>query len=1066
MARTGGVSQLRAHAPAPYHRDCSASARPDAVWLSDTSVKRPVLATVVNLLLVVLGAFGLTSTSVREYPDIDPPIVSVRTDYAGASSAIVESQITQRIEDAISGIEEVRSISSSSSDGRSQITIEFGLDRDIDAAANDVRDRVSRVLADLPDQADPPQVAKADSDASPILWMVLTSDRLDTMALTDYAERYLVDRFTAVSGVSEVRIGGDRRYAMRVWLDRTKLAARGLTAEDVETALREQNVERPAGRIESTDREFSLRTQRPFSTPSDFAALVIGRGVDAHPIRLGDVARIELGPENPRGSFKANGETNVGLGVIKTSNANTLQVATDTRTIMAQMREGLPEGMKLELNYDSSEFISASLREVLMTLLIAALSVVVVLFLFLGSPSATLIPALTVPISLIASFLFLYAFGFSINILTLLALVLAIGLVVDDAIVMVENIHRRIELGEPPLLAAYRGAREVGFAIVATTVVLCAVFVPIGFLQGNVGRLFREFALALASAVVCSSIVALTLSPVLSALLLRKTQRRNNLLQRIDQAFEALSLRYRQSLRRSLRLPLLPVAVLVLLTAGVAGLLTVMPQEFTPSEDRGGFFVRINAPEGASLAYTQSYVDRIEAEILDKLDDGEITRVLARVPDFGAGDEVSTARFIVTLNDWDERQRSSAQIAAEFDPVLDALSGVNAVSFQRSGFRVSGQGQPVQLAIGGGSYAELAAWRDRVTERVRAENPRLLRLDSDYKETKPQIETRIDLQRAGDLDIKVDAIAAALETFMGGRRVTRFERDGEEYDVILQSPDDTRTSPQALGEIHVRAGTDGSLVPITSLLSLQENAAAAAYNRLDRVRAITLSANLAPGYALGDALAYLESVVREELPETVQIGYRGDSREFRDASAAVLLTFGMALLIVFLALSAQFESFVHPLVIMTTVPLAIFGALAALWGLGMTLNIYSQIGIVMLIGLAAKNGILIVEFANQLRDAGLAFDEALIEAGRIRLRPILMTSMSTLAGAVPLILAAGAGYEARQILGVVIFFGVAFSTVLTLYVVPTFYGLLCRNTGSPERHAAELEAQAGGSDQA
>ncbi|MES0874262.1 efflux RND transporter permease subunit [Sinimarinibacterium thermocellulolyticum] len=1030
------------------------------MWLSDTAVKRPVLATVINLLLVVFGVFGLTNTSVREYPDIDPPIVSVRTDYAGASAAIVESQITQRIEDAISGIEGVRSISSSSSDGRSQITIEFGLERDIEAAANDVRDRVSRVLAELPDQADPPQVAKADGDASPILWMVLSSDRLDTMALTDYAQRYLVDRFTAVSGVSEVRIGGDRRYAMRVWLDPAQLAARGLTVEDVEAALRRQNVERPAGRIESTDREFSLRTPRAFATADDFAALIIGRGEDAYPIRLGDVARIELGPENPRGSFKANGVTNVGLGVIKTSNANTLQVAADTRAIMAQLQDGLPEGMSLQLNYDSSDFISASLREVSTTLLIAALSVIVVLYLFLGSAAATLVPAVTVPISLIASFLFLYLFGFSINILTLLALVLAIGLVVDDAIVMVENIHRRIELGEPPLLAAFRGAREVGFAIVATTVVLCAVFVPIGFLQGNVGRLFREFALALASAVVCSSIVALTLSPVLSALLLRKMDSRQTLLQRLDRGFEWLSAVYQRSLRRSLRLPALPVVLLLALSAGVAGLLALIPREFTPSEDRGGFFIRVNAPEGASLSYTQSYVDRIEASLLERLGDGEIARVLARIPDFGAGDEVNTARFIVSLTDWNERQRSAERIAADFEPMLDELAGVNAVIFQRTGFGVGGQGQPVQIAIGGGSYEELAAWRDRVVARVRRENPRLLRLDSDFKRTKPQVETRIDLQRAGDLGVSVDAIAAALETFMGGRRVTRFERDGEEYDVILQSPEDGRRSPQALEQIHVRAGSDGSLVPVTSLLRVEENADATSYNRLDRMRAITLTANLAPGYTLGEALRYLENVIREELPETVQIGYRGDSREFRDASASVAFTFGMALLIVFLALSAQFESFVHPLVIMTTVPLAIFGALAALWGLGMTMNIYSQIGIVMLIGLAAKNGILIVEFANQLRDAGRNFDEALVEAGRIRLRPILMTSLSTLAGAVPLILAAGAGAEARQILGVVIFFGVAFSTVLTLYIVPTFYGLWCRRTGSPERHAAELAAQA------
>ncbi|SFF33398.1 multidrug efflux pump [Fontimonas thermophila] len=1028
------------------------------MWLSDISIKRPVLATVINLLLVVFGVFGLANISVREYPDIDPPVVSVRTSYPGASAQIVESQITQVIEDRISGIEGIRSISSSSRDGSSQITIEFSLARDIDAAANDVRDRVSRVIDDLPDQADPPEVVKADADASPILWMVLTSDRLDGMALTDYAERYLVDRFTSVPGVAEIRLGGAQRYAMRIWLDRARLAARGLTAEDVENALVQQNIERPAGRIESEQREFTLRTARPFRTPEDFAELVISRGADGFPVRLGDIARIELGPQDPRGSFKANGVSSLGLGVIKTSKANTLEVAEGIRAVMRQLQPTLPAGMKLEMNYDSSAFIAASLDEVMMTLIIAAASVIVVLLLFLGSVRATLVPAVTVPISLIASFLFLYLFDFSINILTLLALVLAIGLVVDDAIVVVENIHRRLELGEPPLLAAFRGTREVGFAVIATTVVLCAVFVPIGFLQGNIGRLFREFALALASAVACSSIVALSLSSVLSAALLRKNDHRSRVLDALERGFERLSNAYQASLRRILPHRTISVLVLAALVVGVIFLLRLIPEEFTPPEDRGGFFIGVRAPEGASFAYTESYVDQIEARIMAQLGQGEIERIIARIPDFGGGEEINTARFIVTLTPWDERTRSSQQIAEDYVAKLGDLTGVRISIFQRAGFGVGGSSVPVQIAIGGSHYAELAEWRDRVLQRARA-IPGLLRLDSDYQENKPQIELEVDLARAADLGVPVASIARALETFMGDRRVTRFERNGEEYDIILQSPDDARRSPADLSDIYVRAASDGSLVPLSSLVKMRESAAAAAYNRLDRMRAITISAALAPGYTLGQALDDLESIIREELPDTVQIGYRGDSREFRDAGSAVVFTFAMALLIVYLALGAQFESFIHPIVIMTTVPLAIFGALAALWSLDMTLNIYSQIGIVMLIGLAAKNGILIVEFANQLRDAGHAFDDALIEASRIRLRPILMTSFATIAGAVPLILASGAGAEARQILGVVIFFGVAFSTVLTLYIVPVFYGLLCRRTGSPGRHAARLHSQ-------
>jgi len=1026
------------------------------MWITDTAVKRPVLATVVNLLLLVFGVFGLSAIAVREYPDIDPPIVSVSTSYPGASAAVVETQITQLIEDRVAGIEGIKTLNSASRDGRSQISIEFELSRDIDAAANDVRDRVAGVVGRLPDQVDPPEIAKADADASPILWLVLTSDRMDSLQLTDYAERYLVDRFSTIDGVSQVRFGGDRRYAMRIWLDRGRLAARGLTAEDVETALRQQNIERPAGRIESTEREFGLRTARPFRDAAAFGNLVVARGADGFPVRLSDVARVELGSQNPRGAFRANGINSLGLGIVKTSTANTLSVAQDAKRLTSQIAAGLPQGMKLEVNYDTSSFIEASLHEVQLTLLYAATFVIAVIFLFLGNVRATLIPALTVPISLTASFIFLDAFGFSINILTLLALVLAIGLVVDDAIVMVENIHRRMELGESPLLAAYRGAREVGFAIVAVTVVLVAVFIPIGFLEGNVGRLFREFALALAGSVVCSAIVALTLSPVLCALLLRRNDHRSRVLDAVEGGFERLSQAYGRTLGGIVQRPLLAWILLLLLMAGIYGLFHLIPREFAPSEDRGGFIIQVTAPEGASLGYTRREVEQIEERIIPKIGQGEIDRVMLRIPSFGGGsDDVNSGGLSISLSDWKARERSSAQIGEEYSRQLRDLPGVRAVVNQRAGFGQRGAGQPLQIVLGGSNYAELADWRNRILKRA-AENPGLQRLDSDYRETRPQIELEIDLARAGDLGVPVSAVATALETFMGGRTVTRFEQNGEEYDIILQAPDEQRRDPQDLSDIYVRSQTDRSLVPLTALVRLQEKAAAASYNRVDRLRAITISAGLAPGYTLGEALAYMERIVAEELPEQVRLGYKGESRDLKESGGALLFTFAMALLIVYLALAAQFESFMHPLAIMTTVPLAVFGALAALWALGITLNVYAQIGIVMLIGLAAKNGILIVEFANQQRDAGLPFEEALLEASRIRLRPILMTSVATIAGAVPLIFSSGAGHEARHILGIVIFFGVLFSTLLTLYLVPAFYAALCRRTGSPGRHAARL----------
>ncbi|HEX4896149.1 MAG TPA: efflux RND transporter permease subunit [Solimonas sp.] len=1022
-------------------------------------MKRPVFATVINLLLVVFGLVALLSITVREYPDIDPPVVSVVTRYAGASAGVVETQITQIVEDQIAGIEGVRSISSSSRDGRSNITIEFNLGRDVDAAANDVRDRVSRVLNNLPDEADPPEVTKADADASPILWMVLSSDRMTPLELTDYADRYLVDRFASLDGVSSVRLGGERRPAMRIWLDRRKLAARGLTSDDIEAALRSQNIELPAGRIESAEREFTLRTARLFQNAEEFRQMVVARMPDGFPVRLGDVARVEVAPEDERTDFRANGVPAVGLGVIKQSKANTLTVAQAAKAQMAVVAKGLPEGMTIRVNSDFSLFIEASLRAVLQTLLEAGLIVIAVIFIFLGSLRATLIPAVTVPISLLASFIFLSALGFSVNILTLLALVLAIGLVVDDAIVVVENIHRRIEIGEPPLLAAYRGTREVGFAVIATTAVLIAVFAPIALLGGNVGRLFREFALALAAAVACSSIVALTLSPVMAALFLKPHGHRpaTGLIERFSLWLDRVSASYRRRLTTLVERRGLAIALVLGLLAGSYGLLQLLPQEVTPSEDRSQFSVQVTAPEGASFEYTQRYLGQIDAELKQRLDQGEIARTILRQPGFGGADEVNTGTMVVSTTDWKARERSTAEIAAEFGQFLGGLSGVRAIATQRGSFG-GGFGQPLQVVIGGGSYEELAQWRDRLIARLQRENPRILRLDSDYKETKPTIEIGIDANRAGDLGVPVQEIGRTLETLMGGRRVTTYIDRGEEYDVMLQAARDERASPSDISDIYVRSSLGNDLIPLSNVVSLRETAGAASYNRYDRLRAITISGSLAPGYTLGEALADVERVAREELPATARLSYKGESRELRDSSAALYLTFVLALAVVFLVLAAQFENWIHPLVIMTTVPLALFGALLALWLSGNTLNIYSQIGIVMLIGLAAKNGILIVEFANQRRDAGLPFTEALVEASQVRLRPILMTSIATCAGVVPLMLADGASSEARRVLGVVIFFGVAFSTLLTLFVVPALYQLMCRRTGSPGQRAAELQS--------
>jgi len=1028
--------------------------------LSDISVKRPVLAIVISLLLVAFGVLSLMNLSVREYPDIDAPVVSVSTVYPGAAAAIVETKVTQILEDRISGIEGVRTITSRSRDGQSDISIEFKLTRDIDGAANDVRDRVSRALGELPSEADPPEIAKADSDASPIIWLVLSSTGLNNLALTDYAERYLLDRFAALDGVSRVRIGGERRYAMRVWLDRRALAARDVTTADVEAALRAENVELPAGRLESQEREFSLRTAKQFRSADEFARLVVARGENGYLVRLGEVAEVRVEAENLRTEFRTNGEPTIGIGVVKQSQANTLEVARAVKAEMRRIIPSLPEGMVLQVNSDYSLFIEASLREVVAALVIAGLLVILVIYLVLGSFAATLVPAATVPISLLASFIFLNALGFSINVLTLLALVLAIGLVVDDTIVVVENIHRRIEAGEQPLLAAYRGAREVGFAVVATTLVLIAVFVPLAFLEGNVGRLFTEFALAMASAVACSSIVALTLSPVLCAMLLKNGNRAHWLVRATDRGFAALARGYGALLVHVLRHPVVVILVVLAVVGGSVRLFDQLPVEFAPSEDRGQFFVRMSAPEGASFDYSARHLRAIEQIFLDRIGQGEIERAIVRIPGFGAAaSEVTSGIALVSLTPWESRQRSAQEIADEVSKALGGIPGVRAFAAQRPSFGQRGVNRPVQIVLGGSTYEELALWRDRIEARA-AENTQLLGLNSDYDETKPQIDVDIDLDRAAELGVSVETIGRTLETMLGSRRVTTYSDQGEEYDVVLQVQDDDRRTIADLNNIYVRSDRSDRLIPLSNLVTTSERASAGRLNRYDRLRSVTLSANLAPGYPLDEALTYLEQIVAEELPATARLSYAGESRELRESGRALYFTFGLALLVVYLVMAAQFESFVHPAVIMVTVPLAVIGALAGLLWSGLSFNIYSQIGMIMLIGLAAKNGILIVEFANQKRDAGLPFEQALVEAARIRFRPILMTSLSTAMGVIPLVLATGAGAEGRTVIGVVVFWGVVSSTLLTLFVIPTFYQLMCRRTRSPESVARELAAQA------
>jgi multidrug efflux pump len=1031
--------------------------------ISDISVKRPVFAAVISILIIVFGIVSFDRLTLREYPDIDPPVVTVEVSYPGAPANIVETRITQIIEERISGVAGIEFIQSTSRDGQSNVVIEFSVNRDIDSAANDVRDRVAGIADNLPEEADPPEVQKVDSSNDVIMWLNLVSPKMTVPELSDYADRYIVDQFSAVDGVARVRIGGRQAYAMRAWLDRTALAARGLSVGDVERALRSENLELPAGAIESDEVVFKARIDRAFKKPEDFGQLVLARGDDGYLVRLGDVARVELGLVEDRTFFRGNQEPMIGLGIVRQSTSNTIDVANGAKELAAKLNKTLPDGMSIKQSFDASIFVQSSITEVYTTLLISILCVVFVIYLFLGSVRVMLIPAVTVPVSLIGTFIAIYAFGFSINLLTLLALVLAIGLVVDDAIVVLENIVRRIqEKGETPLVAAYKGARQVGFAVVATTLVLIAVFVPITFLEGDLGLLFTEFALTIAAAIAFSSLVALTLSTMLaSKMLTASTEPNTKLVDAVNTVFRRLRRRYQTILVNSLRSPIKMFVGYFLVIAIAVFSYSFIDQEFSPKEDRGAFFLLVNGPEGASYKYIEEYMTEIESRLMPLVENGEVNRLLVRAPRaFGSIESFNSGIAIVILNDWAER-RSAWDIMDDVRERVSDLPGVRAFPIMRSGFG-GGTQKPVQFVLGGSTYEELAEWSQIIIDKINQDNPGFNGLDSDYKQTRPQIDFVVDYDRAADLGVTIAEIGRTLEVMMGGRRVTTFQQRGEEYDVIIEGERAQQSSFNQIQNIQVRSQRSGELIPISNFLVIKEYAAAEQLSRFNRIRSITLDANLADGYSLGEALAHLQGLVDEHLPDEAVVDYKGESRAFVDSGGSIAFVFALGLLVVFLVLAAQFESFVHPLIIITTVPLTVGGGLLGLWLTGQSLNIYSQIGLIMLIGLAAKNGILIVEFANQLRDEGMRFNRAIISASVIRFRPILMTGVTTIAGTIPLILASGAGAETRYVVGTVILFGVLASTILTILVVPVVYSLMARKTNSPEQVARNLESQLNG----
>ncbi|MBT8063047.1 MAG: efflux RND transporter permease subunit [Gammaproteobacteria bacterium] len=1024
--------------------------------LSDQSVRRPVFATVISMLLVILGLAAMMNLPVRQYPDVDSPVVSIETSYRGASAEVVETKVTQVIEERIAGIEGITKLTSSSRDERSDIRVEFNLDRDIDGAANDIRDRVSRVLDQLPTEADPPEISKADNTSQAVMYLNLTSDRMSGLEITDYADRFLVDRFSTVAGVARVRISGARRYAMRVWLSRESLAARGITVSDVESALRSENVELPAGRIESTSREFTLRTDTGFNTEQDFKELVIGRGMDGQVVRLGDVANVRVGAENERSLARANGEPAVSLAIEQLSKANSVLVSRAVREEVNNIAPELPEGMTLGVNYDRAEFIEASMFEVYKALGVALVLVLVVIYVFLGSLRVTLIPAIVVPVSVIATFIVMGAMGYTINVLTLLGLVLAIGLVVDDAIVVLENIYRRIEKGEKPLLSALDGSQEIGFAVIATTLVLVAVFVPLSFIEGDVGRLFREFGITLAAAVLFSSLVALTLTPMLCSKMLSGAQTRKGLALHVDRFFKWLRQHYRASLQRVIQWPWLVLAGVAGITLFAGFLLRSLPTEYAPNEDRGAFFISLRAPEGATLEFTDRSTRQLEEILRSETGDGKpLIRYLTRLPGWGSA-AVNNATIIALMSHWDERDIKDRDLANQLNSRFDEIPGARIFARTPRALGIRGSGIPVEMVLGGPDYDQLKQWRDQMQAAMEA-MPELTEVDSDYQERKPQMKISVDRDRAAVLGVSLSNVGRTLETMLGSRIVTTYVDRGREYNVVLLGEDADRSSPDDLTNLYVRSSQTGDLVPLSNLVVVTEMAGPSELRRFDRMRSITMTASLAPGVRLGEAIDKLYDTAQQTLPASARIGWDGESQEYLDSGSSLYLTFGLALVIVFLVLAAQFESFINPVIILVTVPLGLTGALLGLWAYGGSINVFSQIGAILLIGLSAKNGVLIVEFANQLRDRGMKFKEAVVEAAAVRLRPILMTSACTTFGALPLLLGTGAGAESRQPIGIVVVYGVTISAILTLFVVPALYVLFARKTSSPQHVSRVIE---------
>jgi multidrug efflux pump len=1018
--------------------------------LPEICVRRPVFATVLSLVVLLVGLISYTRLPVREYPRIDEPVVSVQTLYRGASAEVVESQVTKPLEDSLSGIEGVEVMTSQSRSERSQINVRFRLSRSPDAAAADVRDKVARVRGRMPETIEEPVIAKVESDSQPIIYLAVQAGSLSPLEASDYVARYIRPRISVLPGAADIRIFGERQVSMRVNLDRTRLAGYKLTVQDVEDAIRRQNAEIPAGRIESQAREFTVVAETDLTTAEQFGSIVVAN-VGGYPVRIRDVGTVAVGAIDERTISRYNGKPSLNVGVIKQAVANPLDLSRAVRAEVEKINENLPSGMKLIVAYDTSVFIDRSIKSVFTAIGEAVGLVVLVIFLFLRSLRATIIPIVTIPVSLVGAFALMYLFGFTINTLTLLAMVLAIGLVVDDAIVMLENIFRYIEKGLPRKEAAIKGAREIGFAIVAMTLTLTAVYAPLAFATGRTGRLFIEFALALAGAVLVSGFVALTLTPMMCSVLLKHQTRHNRAYYWIETGINALTNGYRRALTATLRnRALVVLAWVATLFAGVF-LFTQLKSELSPTEDRGVVFGIVSAPQGSTPQYTSDQVKPIE-EMYAKIPEA------AAYTSFAGWPTVVDGNAILRLKPWEERSKTQQQISDELRPQMMQIPGALAFALNPPSLGQSFRSQPVDYVIMSQvPYAELSRIVDRFVDEAR-KIPGIQNLQTDLRLNTPEVRVQINRDKLSDIGVNVDTVGRTLETMLGGRQVTRFKRDGEQYDVIVQVAPYDRNTPADIRDIYVR-GRGNEMTQLANLVDVKEGVAPQSLNHFNRLRAVKVTGTLAPGYTVNDALKAMDEVADRVLPSTAQTDLDGQSREFRASGTEIYFTFVLALLFIYLVLSAQFESFMHPFVIMLSVPLSMTGALLALWLAGGTLNIYSQVGLVTLVGLITKHGILIVEFANQLRAKGEGLRQAVIDSATLRLRPILMTTGAMVLGSLPLALAHGAGAESRTQIGWVIVGGMSFGTLLTLFVVPTAYTLLARHAHVETEAADEVAPQ-------